>query len=278
MVTAMLPVPARLALSSSGFADVRWHAEIDSTNRDLADLARQGHPEGVMSVADHQTDGRGRGGREWVAPPGSSLLMSVLLRPDIPVGQLHLATVLVAMSAADACVDVAGFSPSLKWPNDLVVDTDAKVRPGAHRKLGGILAEAVFDDGPLPPAVVVGIGINIRWPDDHPPQMGALADRAITAEEAAGKPVDRTELLVSLAAHLRRRYDSANGSGWDAVVVDYRQRCGTLGRFVRAELGEEIVTGRAVDIGPDGDLVIELTPGGQRRSLTVGEVVHLASG
>src|SRR5688572_31954297 len=91
--------------------DVRRHADIGSTNREAADLARAGAPEGVVVVADHQTAGRGRLDRTWEAPPGSSLLLTVLLRPRLDAARLHLVTMAVALAAADACAEVAGFSP-----------------------------------------------------------------------------------------------------------------------------------------------------------------------
>ncbi|HZQ88358.1 MAG TPA: bifunctional biotin--[acetyl-CoA-carboxylase] synthetase/biotin operon repressor, partial [Acidimicrobiales bacterium] len=85
----------------------------------MLDAAREGAPEGTVAVADHQTAGRGRLGRVWVAPPGASLLVSILLRPSLPPDRLHLATAAVALSAAAALEEVAGFRPGLKWPNDL---------------------------------------------------------------------------------------------------------------------------------------------------------------
>src|SRR5213078_4741069 len=116
--------------------DVRRHAELDSTNRLAADLARAGAPEGVVVVADHQTAGRGRLGRTWVAPPGSSVLMSVVLRPTVAPERRHVVTLALALAARDACVEVTGVMPDLKWPNDLLV---------TERKLAGILAEADLD-------------------------------------------------------------------------------------------------------------------------------------
>src|SRR5438477_312382 len=83
--------------------EVRRFAEIDSTNRYLLDEARRGAPDGLVAVADHQTAGRGRLGRSWEAPPGSSLLVSVLLRPRLPVERLHLVTAALAVAAAGAC-------------------------------------------------------------------------------------------------------------------------------------------------------------------------------
>src|SRR5437763_9636755 len=158
------------------FADVRRLGELDSANRHALELARQGVPEGLVVVADHQTAGRGRLGRSWEAPPGSSLLMSVLLRPSLAPERLHLTTVAVALAAADACEEVAGFRPALKWPNDLVVD---------DRKLGGILAEV-----PEPGAVVVGLGLNVLWETPS----AELAEIGVALNQLVGHSVDREGL------------------------------------------------------------------------------------
>ncbi|HMK63091.1 MAG TPA: biotin--[acetyl-CoA-carboxylase] ligase, partial [Acidimicrobiales bacterium] len=157
------PAPDRVDNGPAGtrFSEVRRFSEVDSTNRYLLDLARLRPLQGVVAVADHQTAGRGRQGRRWQAPRGTNLLMSVLLVPDLPADQLYLCTAAAALAAADACRELAGLQPSLKWPNDLVV---------GKRKLAGILAESV----PLPDGgrrvVVVGLGLNVEWP---PPDAGS---------------------------------------------------------------------------------------------------------
>src|SRR5438093_10750048 len=117
----MAPYVGGMSGAGATFADVRRFAELDSTNRYALELARSGAPEGIVVVADHQTAGRGRLGRSWTAAPGSSLLLSILLRPSLVPERLHLSTVAVALAAADACDHVAGVRPSLKWPNDLVI-------------------------------------------------------------------------------------------------------------------------------------------------------------
>src|SRR5687768_17788881 len=101
------------------FGDVRRVDEIDSTNTALLAEAKAGAPEGVVLVADHQTAGRGRLGRTWEAPPGASLLVSVLLRPD--VSSVELVTMAAGLAMAEAVEQVAGVDARLKWPNDLVV-------------------------------------------------------------------------------------------------------------------------------------------------------------
>ena len=97
----------------SGRWDVRPFAEIDSTNTYVRSEARLGAPEGLVAVAEHQTAGRGRLDRRWESPPGSSLLMSVLFRPVIDPGELHLCTAAVALAAVQACREVAGVDPSV---------------------------------------------------------------------------------------------------------------------------------------------------------------------
>jgi BirA family biotin operon repressor/biotin-[acetyl-CoA-carboxylase] ligase len=201
---------------------------------------------GTVAVADHQSAGRGRLGRTWEAAAGSSLLMSVLLEPDLPTDRLHLVTAAVALSGSDALAEVAGFTPVLKWPNDLLHD---------DRKLGGILAEADL------PSVVVGIGINLNWD-------GAVPNDGIAANQIAGRPVDRDAVLDALLRHLARRADD-----WEGVASEFRRRCATLGRVVRIELNDETFTGTATDVSDEGHLLVDV--GMCLRTVTAGDVVHL---
>jgi BirA family biotin operon repressor/biotin-[acetyl-CoA-carboxylase] ligase len=231
---------------------VRRFAELDSTNRHLLDLARSGAPDGVVVVADRQTAGRGRRGRSWFSPPGASLLVSVLARPDLPPERLHLLPWSVALAAAEACDRVAGFRPGLKWPNDLVV---------GDRKLAGVLVEVEL------PAVVVGIGLNVNWP---PTSLDALC--ATAANQEAGHDVDREALLAALLQGLGDLHGR-----WDDVSAAYRRSCTTLGRRVRVELGGESLAGTAADVTDGGHLLVEVGDG-VVRTVAAGAVVHLRDG
>ena len=234
---------------------MRRFAEVDSTNRYLLEQARAGAPEGLVAVADFQTAGRGRQGRTWLAPRGSSLLVSVLLRPALPVERLHLATAAVALAGAEACADVAGFRPVLRWPNDLL----AADPHGGERKLAGVLAEAAL------PAVVVGLGLNLNWPPELPAE---LAGTATAANHLAGREVDREAVLASLLGDLGALYGD-----WAAVASGYRRSCSTLGRTVRVELHDEAFTGTAADVTDEGHLLVDV--GACLRTVTAGDVVHL---
>jgi BirA family transcriptional regulator, biotin operon repressor / biotin---[acetyl-CoA-carboxylase] ligase len=240
-----------------GTWDVRRFDEIDSTNAYLRGEARLGAPEGTVAVADHQSAGRGRMDRRWEAPRGSSLLVSVLFRPEFDPAGLHLLTAAVALAAAEACRQVAGVGPVLKWPNDLMV---------GEAKLAGVLAEADFSDGGVS-AVVVGIGLNVDWPG--PAGVGGTCLR-----DLSGGPVDRHLLLHALLTALSSRRGMLDTeAGRRDVAAELRQRCATLGRRVRVELAAEAVVGVATGVDDAGHLVVQTATG--LRTVSAGDVVHL---
>ena len=214
-------------------------------------------------MADRQTAGRGRLHRSWEAPAGSALLVSVLLRPDLLPTHVHSTTMAAAIAASDACDEVAGFRPHLKWPNDIVVD---------DRKLGGLLAEAELK-GDVTDAVVVGMGLNINW--DRPP--AGLEEIAIAASEVSGHPVDREALLEHFLDRLEEHYSAlVEPGGWRGTLLNYRRLSSTLGKHVRVEVADETFTGRAVEVTGEGHLLVE-TADGEVRRVPAGDVVHLRS-
>ena len=227
-------------LAATRFTDVRWFGHLDSTNRYLLQCAAEGAADGVVAVADEQSAGRGRLGRTWVAPAGSALLVSVLLRPRLPVERVHLVTLAAGLAALDAIATLSQEPARLKWPNDVVI---------GDRKLAGILAEA---DGAG--AVVVGMGCNLR-PDALAPEL---------AEIATAVPLDREALLVAWLAAYDARLDHL-----DAVVADAIDRSATLGRRVRVELAHETFAGTARALTDEGFLVVD------GRVVSAGDVVHL---
>jgi BirA family biotin operon repressor/biotin-[acetyl-CoA-carboxylase] ligase len=271
---------ARHRLAASRFADVRWVAETGSTNSDAMALARNGGPEGIVVVADHQSSGRGRQGRVWVAPPAASLLVSVLLRP--PAREAGVMAMAVGVTLAEAIEQATGYAPGLKWPNDLVTLPTPAI--AGDRKLAGILAEADWPPGttasggwhePSPDdrlAVVVGIGLNVNWPHDLPDE---LAESATALNHVTGHDVDRVDLLVAFLGRLEQRYDTLVTGGPAAGLLDeWRRRSATLGRRVRVDLGSRDVEGTAVDITGEGHLVVE-TAEGEQQAFAVGDIVHL---
>ena len=288
------------SVEGTRFAHVEWHDEIGSTNTELLDRARQGASEGAVLIADLQTAGRGRRGRRWTAPPGTSLMMSVLLRPPLgplPPARAALATLAVALAAIDACEQTSGIRPRLKWPNDLVVVGSAgpaSADRGPDRKLAGILAESISAGGVLA-ALVVGMGLNTGWPE----VPAELAGIATSLNLESGAPVDRTLLARRVLEGLEARYEllcrsgAEGGDGSAAVLDEARRNSATLGRRVRISFDATTAApprgGRAAD-GPAADgrslegvasdldaegRLLVTDDAGATHTVAVGDVVHL---
>lgn len=237
---------------------VEWIVETGSTNADLLAAARRGSETNRVLVADYQSAGRGRRGRAWEAAPGSSLLFSVLTRPEIPVAAAHLVTTALALGALEACDSLAGVRPGLKWPNDLVVE---------DRKLAGVLAESVVAGDRLE-AVVVGMGLNVRSGAAH----SVAVDAAVALEDVRGSAVDRRELLAAVLTRFAHWMEQIESAASQVELVDAaRRESATLGRRVSVELGDgRVLEGLAQDLDESGALVME---DGMR--VVVGDVVHL---
>lgn len=256
---------ATSAVPGTRFADVRWVTETGSTNQDLLAAAAGGAPEGLVLVADHQTAGRGRLDRRWIAPPGASLLVSVLLRPSVEPEVLFLLTLTCGLAASDAIAEVAGVRPGLKWPNDLVVADG----PLLDRKLAGILAESHVDGGEVT-AVVVGMGLNLQWPEDLPEEISSTAT---SVNHLTGAVVDRDEILVAWLRHYDRYLSTLSTDEGRRVILDrVRSVSATLGRTVRVERTDDAFDGTAVDLGDDGRLLVERD--GVIVPVLVGDIVH----
>jgi BirA family biotin operon repressor/biotin-[acetyl-CoA-carboxylase] ligase len=237
-----------------------------STNDELIMRAGGNDPWPSLSVVatDTQTAGRGRRGRAWVAPPGTSLAASVLLRPDLPSEALGWIPLLTGLAVARTLA-AAGADARVKWPNDVLL---------GGRKVCGILAELL----PGGAGVVVGIGINLTLsPDQLPvPTATSLAIEgiALTADEVLAGCLTELRTLVG---DLQAAGGDPEGSGLRAAVS---AACDTIGRAVRVELPSgEVLLGTAVALGADGRLEVQAdaTSGGLGKivSVSAGDVTHL---
>lgn len=252
--------------ASSFWQDIIILERVESTNDFVKDLASQGAPAGTVAIADQQTAGRGRLGRNWLAPAGTSLLCSILFRPDLQPAQIHRLTMLCSMAAADAIEKLADLPVALKWPNDLVVKSQV-LEPGAAewRKLAGILTDTDLLDGRLAFSVV-GIGINVNVPQNA---LADLAPNATSILAETGHQVDRGALLVALLQAAEARYkrliDGVDPrEEWSARLV-------TLGRRVRVTTTTAVLDGVAEAVDEDGALLLRTTDGSVRR-LLAGDV------
>jgi BirA family biotin operon repressor/biotin-[acetyl-CoA-carboxylase] ligase len=148
-------------------------------------------PEGAVAVAEEQTEGRGRLGRSWQAPPRSSVLVSIALRPDVPAELLPELSVVAGEACAEAIAAVTGVEPMVELPNDVLL---------GGRKVAGILAET--SEG----RVSLGIGINVGQTADELPADARKPPTSLRL--ATGSPVDRAELLATLLEAIERRYEA----------------------------------------------------------------------
>ena len=170
------------------FGHVYRYAEVvPSTQRMLADDER----EGAVAVAEEQTEGRGRLGRGWEAPARTSVLVSVLLLPDVQAARLPELSLVAGGAVAEAIVEVTGLEPTIKFPNDILI---------AGRKVAGILAES--SEG----RVALGIGVNANQTREQLPVDAQTEPTSLRLE--LGEPVNRVQLLASILLQLERAYDA----------------------------------------------------------------------
>ena len=248
MREAARPLLVAGATAFPGFS-FRWVSRTPSTQDLVRSAARAGAGAGHLVVAGEQTAGRGRQGRRWEAPAGSALLASILLRPRVAAEGVPLAA---GLAVIDALAPL-GVEARLKWPNDVIADGG---------KLAGLLAE-VEPAAPGPgPAVVLGIGVNLRVDAFPAGVAGASLHRLL----APAPPPAAEELLVTLLPALAARIRSLEAGGIAALLPDWRARAVGLGGRVLAETPAGRVEGRAVDVDTDGALLIE-TAGGTVRLL-----------
>lgn len=234
---------------------IEAHASIGSTNDRALELLATEEADGVAVVADVQTAGRGRRGRGWHSPAGRSLSLSVVVRPAIGAADAPMLALAAALAVAEACAPAA---VRLKWPND-VVDADG-------RKVGGILIETVIDGDRLSGAVI-GIGLNVDWRRADMP--AGIRDTAVALADLVRGSVDRVALLGRLFDALSDEVDRLERGR--SPLERYRDRCATLGQAVSVAGEGGTITGRAVGLGPHGELVVEADDG--RHELTSGEVL-----
>jgi BirA family biotin operon repressor/biotin-[acetyl-CoA-carboxylase] ligase len=253
------------AARSAGLAgEIRYVPSTGSTNSDLVAMAEGGAPAWSLLVAGHQLSGRGRLGRSWVANPGTSLLASVLLRPEMETSRAPLLSLGAAACVRDAVAAACGVETACKWPNDVMA---------GDRKLAGVLAESKVEAGRIV-YVVIGVGVNVRQreKDFAPDLRGSATSVAVEGGRADGAP-----LLSALLGELRRNLDPSVAGFDSAVLQRYRARCQTVGRAVRATTADgRSVEGEAVGIGDRGELLVRGPAGVE--SVAFGEVAALRPG
>ena len=225
---------------------VHFAREIDSTNLWIKRLAKEGAPEGTLALAEFQSAGRGRLGRSWEVPEGTSVMMSILLRPKFEPQYAPTLTLVMGMAVAKA-VKSLGFDVSIKWPNDVVV---------SHKKICGILTEMGVRDGKIDYAVIgVGINVNIR---EFPEEM---ADKATSLYLESGREFDRSQIPGLVMEAFEKYYEKfAATCDLSGLKEEYESILANYNQPVRV-LAKEPYEGVARGITDGGELLVEKTDG-----------------
>jgi BirA family biotin operon repressor/biotin-[acetyl-CoA-carboxylase] ligase len=228
---------------------------VDSTQTTALALAADGADDRTVVVADYQASGRGRRGRAWEASSGQSLLCTILVRPRLVPTQWPAYSLLTAVAAAEALARTAALAARLKWPNDVLI---------AGRKIAGILLESRSVGDAATAVIAIGVGMNLA----QRAFPAALAARATSVAIESGCAVARDTMLGALLDAFDAWRARLEGEGMAPVRARWLALADTIGRRVSIDG----VSGVAVDLDPDGALVLE--GAGRRHRVMAGEVLE----
>lgn len=238
--------------------NVIYYDETDSTNNRAKEAGNNKEPHGTLFVADMQMAGKGRRGRVWKSPSGSSIYMTILLYPDISPVKAPQLTLIMAIAVAEGIREVTGLETKIKWPNDIVVN---------GKKICGILTEMSTEIDYIN-HVVIGIGINVNmesFPED-------IAKTATSLRIEAGKEFRRFELIAAIMEHFEKAYEAVCKAGsLEPIMEDYNRLLVNCGRRVRVLEPEHEYDALALGIDKTGELQVECEDG-SRKSVFAGEV------
>ena len=243
---------------------LRHLGETASTNDDARIWAREGAVHGSVVLADTQTRGRGRLGRQWISPPDLGLYVSLILRPEIEksieMAQVPQLTMMAALATADAIHEQTTLRAQVKWPNDIILH---------NRKIGGILCEASpIEYSMRVDFVVVGIGLNVNFEANDLPRDAKLPASSLKMESGERQSCDA--LFKKLMFALQSRYESWENDGWDDLRREFADKDFLQDRAVKVETERETYRGQVAGIAEDGTLEVR-TESGLRR-VVAGDV------
>ncbi|HWP97998.1 MAG TPA: biotin--[acetyl-CoA-carboxylase] ligase [Syntrophomonadaceae bacterium] len=236
-----------------------YYLETDSTNNRARDLAAAGYPEGTVVVAEKQSAGRGRRGRNWYSPASQGIYLSMIMRPVLPLNEISRISLVIAVAVAETLEAELNMPARIKWPNDILVN---------GKKIVGILTEAVTDmDGVE--YIVTGIGININNQGSDFPDQFRTPATSVLAEKNV--PVSRIKVLQGLLARLELLYFQFLKDGFGPILAKGRSLSMVIGQEVRLDTVNGFLEGQAVDIDDNGFLQVRDRQGAVHRVMS-GEI------
>lgn len=248
----------------SKFKNTKWVGKeliyldsVDSTNNKIKELAELGYENGTLVVADKQTAGRGRRGRVWESPEGTSIYMSLLLRPEINPNHASMLTLVAALAVSEAVTELTGEQVKIKWPNDIVMN---------GKKICGILTEmSVQPDGGF--YIIIGIGINVLA-DNFPEEISQIATSIFLQ---TGEEINRADLVECVWERFEAYYEAFLEKEDLTQLMDaYNAKLANLGQQVKVLDPAGAYEGIAEGITEKGELIVDTQE--ERKLISSGEV------
>lgn len=235
-----------------------YYEDTDSTNADAMRLGEEGAEHGTLVVANHQNKGRGRRGRVWQSPVGTTISMSFLVKPEIAPGKASMLTLVMALAVAKGIEEACDLSTAIKWPNDILVN---------GKKVCGILTEMKAEMDYIH-GVIIGVGINVNV-ESFPEELQSMATSLILEK---GRKVSRAEVIERVAENFEVYYEKFMETEDLSLLRDlYEERLISKGKAVKVLDPQGEYTGISKGITDTGELVVE-TQDGKEQQVYAGEV------
>ena len=236
---------------------IYYFDSLSSTMNIAMQLGLKGDPSGTVVLAESQTRGRGRLGRQWLSPKYKGIYLSLILKPELLPAQASLLTLLAAVSICEAIKEISGLEAEIKWPNDILI---------ANKKLGGILTELNAEMDKIN-FVTIGIGLNVNNDKKN------LMSSATSLKEQKKESISRITLLQELLRRIEANYSLLENKDSSAILEKWRRYNITLGKRVKVYAQKAHIEGEALDIDTDGGLLVRLDSG-LLQKVMAGDVLH----
>ena len=257
MVVNLLKIPFDTNLLDY---NIKYHKELDSTNKYIKGLEISEKDEGLVIVAERQLKGRGRKGNDWYSPAGTGLYFSILLRPNFSIEDLSRINMIISLALYN--VLKRDYPVKMKWPNDIYL---------VDKKIAGILIESNIE-GDLIKEVIIGVGCNTNqksFPDGLNKKAGSLF-------LYNGEAVDNKRLLIDILIEFDRLYSEFIIDRID-YIEKWKERLGIIGQEIKVKSDRDVIEGEVADIDGQGNLILEKV-NGDRLVVSSGEVSVIEGG
>ena len=244
---------------------IQTYDQVSSTNDLALQCGIDGAAEGTLIVAESQTQGRGRHGRKWLAPPGSSILASVILRHRLRANQVGLPNLIGAVAIATAIDELTDLSAQIKWPNDVLIQ---------EKKVSGVLMELEYDRD-RQPFFVMGFGVNVNTTKADLPEE--LRASATSLRIESGRKISRVVLLQTILHRLEENYLRLKHSDIEPIIATANRLLYLSGNWIQLQTANEIFCGQVELVDQGGGLLLR-DMSGKRRKFLVGEVLQTEQG